>query len=259
MFMVSGGSGYGNCRRGRVVGGNWDEERWTIGRVRPRPFQICTWPPEWASQNPGRDVYLLTAQGFAVWGLKLPRIRFLVALLLLWSCYRSAATDKAGLRLASHLGVAVQKSDTACLYIHNAELAAGSPLTLVVLTPPQSIAKAEIVGPASENCPSIDKSDSNMKLYRIRLLERNPLPTTPAIAVSGFSGRFQTRGKYVTADIDGDGRPEFFRFCASSEGIHMTVWSGKLLRGKPRWHQYYYLGYDVEANCSPEDTETARP
>ena len=192
-------------------------------------------------------------------GVQLPRIRFLAALLLLWSCYRSAATDKADLRLASHLGVAVQKSDTACLYIHNAELAAGSPLTLVLLAPPQSVAKAEIVGPASENCPSIDESDSTMKLYRIRLLEKNPLLAAPAIAVSGFSGRFQTRGKYVTADIDGDGRPEFFRFCASSEGIHMTVWSGKLLRGKPRWHQYYYLGYDVEANCTREDTETARP
>jgi len=211
------------------------------------------------AKNPGRDVYLLTAQGVAVWGLKLPRIRFLVALLLLWSCYRSAATDKADLRLASHLGVAVQKSDTACLYIHNTELAAGSPLTLVVLAPPQSIAKAEIVGPASENCPSIDQGDSNLQLYRIRLLEKNSLLAAPAIAVSGFSGRFQTRGKYVTADIDRDGRPEFFRLCASSEGIHMTVWSGKLLRDKPRWHQYYYLGYDVEPDCTPLDTETARP
>jgi hypothetical protein len=180
-------------------------------------------------------------------------------LLLLLLCHSSMATDETGFRFDSRLGVAIQKSGTTCLHIHNSGLAVGSPLTLVLLGTPQSIVKAEIVGPASDDCPTIDKSDNNLKHYRIRLFEKNLSPSTPAIAISGFSGPFKARGKYVRADIDGDGRPEFFRFCASSEGIHMTVWSGKPLRGKRRWHQYYYLGYDIEPNCSPEDTETARP
>lgn len=204
-------------------------------------------------------MYIARSASFWSPGVELQRIQCLTSLLLVLLCYPSAAAEKTDFRFVSHLGVAVQKSDMACLYIHNTELAAGSPLMLVLLAPPQSIAKAEIVGPASENCPRIDQSDTSMKLYQIRMLGKSLPPATPAIAVSGFSGRFHTRGKYVTADMDGDGRPEFFRFCASSEGLHMTVWSGKLLRGKPRWHQYYYLGYDVEPNCTPEDTETARP
>jgi hypothetical protein len=29
------------------------------------------------------------------------------------------------------------------------------------------------------------------------------------------------------------------------------------LRGKRRWHQYYYLGYDAEPNCTPAETRTS--
>jgi hypothetical protein len=159
--------------------------------------------------------------------------------------------------VASRLGVAVQKSGTACLYTHNADLPSGSPLILVVLSPRQSTAKAEVVRPAPPGCSSIDTNDADLKSYEIRTTGGAPLPATPSIAVSGFSGRFQTRGKYVTADINQDGQPEFFRFCASSDGLHLTVWSGKPLRGQRRWHQYYYLGYDVEPNCTPAETRTS--
>jgi hypothetical protein len=71
--------------------------------------------------------------------------------------------------------------------------------------------------------------------------------------VFGSASRFVKRGDSVTADVDGDGTPESFRSCASSEGLHLTVWSGKPLEGKLRWHEYYYLGYDVEADCTAKD------
>jgi hypothetical protein len=158
--------------------------------------------------------------------------------------------------LSSRLGVAVQQSGRTCLYTHNADLRAGSPLTLVLLTPPQSTIKAEVIGPsAAANCPSIDTSDATLSAYEIRVLAEGLVPSTPVIAVSGSVGQFQTKGQYVAADIGGDGHTEYFRFCASAEGIHLTVWSGRALRGKPKWHQYYYLGYDVESNCSPAETQ----
>lgn len=37
------------------------------------------------------------------------------------------------------------------------------------------------------------------------------------------------------------------------EGLHLTVWTGEPLKGKSRWHAYYYLGYDTEANCTAAD------
>jgi hypothetical protein len=184
-------------------------------------------------------------------------IKILLSFLFVLLHDPSTATGKTSGTVASRLGVAAQKSGTSCLYIHNADLARGSPLTLVLLSPPQSTMKAEVVRPAPPNCSSIDTSDADLKSYEIRVTGETPLPATPSIAVSGFSGRFQTRGKDITADINKNGQPEFFRFCASSDGLHLTVWSGKPLRGKRKWHQYYYLGYDVEPNCTPPETRTS--
>jgi hypothetical protein len=54
-------------------------------------------------------------------------------------------------------------------------------------------------------------------------------------------------------DIDNDGTPESYRTCASSEGLHLTVWAGEPLRSRRVWHHYYYLGYDLEPNCVEAD------
>lgn len=175
---------------------------------------------------------------------------------LILLAHSSALPAKRRLTLSSHLGLAVQRSGNTCLYTHNADLSAGSPLTLVLLSPPQSTIKAEVVKPASmETCPSIDATDATLTAYEIRSLDAGLIPSTPAIAVSGPAIQFQKKGDSITADINHDGHTEYFRFCASAEGIHLTVWSGKPLQGKPKWHQYYYLGYDVESNCKPSETQ----
>lgn len=182
------------------------------------------------------------------------RIGIVASLLfLLWHCW--AAPAKRKVTLSSRLGIAVQKSGRTCLYTHNADLSVGSALTLVLLSPPQSTIKAEVVGPgAPSNCPSIDTNDATLSAYEIRALEPGLASSTPVIAVSGYAGQFQRKGEYVAADINRDGRTEYFRFCTSAEGVHVTVWSGRALRGKAKWHQYYYLGYDVESNCTPAET-----
>ncbi|NIR42566.1 MAG: hypothetical protein GWN99_01570 [Gemmatimonadetes bacterium] len=57
-------------------------------------------------------------------------------------------------------------------------------------------------------------------------------------------------GAEARLDVDGDGALEEFRICASSEGLHLTVWSGIGMTGRRLWHRYFYLGYDVEPDCS---------
>ncbi|MCI0689673.1 MAG: hypothetical protein L0Y54_20920 [Sporichthyaceae bacterium] len=44
-----------------------------------------------------------------------------------------------------------------------------------------------------------------------------------------------------------------FRACTSSEGLHLTAWSGTPLQSTRIWHRYYYLGYDVEPSCVEAD------
>jgi hypothetical protein len=45
----------------------------------------------------------------------------------------------------------------------------------------------------------------------------------------------------------------YFRSCASREGLHLTAWAGKPLEGKRLWSKYYYLGYDVDPDCTELD------
>jgi hypothetical protein len=59
----------------------------------------------------------------------------------------------------------------------------------------------------------------------------------------------------TTLDLDGNGTPEGFRTCASGEGLHLTVWYGEPLATARLWHGYFYLGYDTEADCAPQDYE----
>lgn len=45
----------------------------------------------------------------------------------------------------------------------------------------------------------------------------------------------------------------YFRSCATGEGLYLTAWAGKPLEGKRLWSKYYYLGYDVDSDCTELD------
>lgn len=176
----------------------------------------------------------------------IPQVLFLLLFL-------SPPTAKGVFSFSSQVGVAIAKSGKVCLAIHRQNIVAGSKVTLVLLRTPQSVSQAEVVRPADGTCPKIDVGDMSLHSYEIRMLKGSMDPSTLAIAVFGASKPFVRRGDSVTGDVDGDGTPEFFRSCTSSEGVHLTIWSGRPVAGKRRWHQYYYLGYDVQADCTTKD------
>ncbi len=100
--------------------------------------------------------------------------------------------------------------------------------------------------------------DSNASYYWLKLAAGvravnlgEPMP--PAIAVVGSAGAVKVRRGIASGDLNGDGRAEFFRICTSTEGNHLTVWTGRPLRGRRVWHSYYYLGYDVVPDCKKRD------
>jgi len=164
------------------------------------------------------------------------------------SCQRTQT--KSNWSFSENIGLAVLKAGKACLSIQNRSLAANSVIRLVNSAPPQTASDARVIA-IDESCS--DTPDGDLRHYEIRAENAGLVPSSPAIAIAGFSGSFNTEGDSVAADLDADGQPEYFRFCTSSEGLHFTVWSGKPLEGRLRWHQYYYLGYDVEPTCTPNE------
>ena len=54
-----------------------------------------------------------------------------------------------------------------------------------------------------------------------------------------------------------DGAAVHFRTCTSSEGVHLSAWPSSRIKGRPLWHAYVYLGYDVEPTCSEAETRDA--
>ena len=150
----------------------------------------------------------------------------------------------------SRFGIAIQIAGRECLSIQNANLKPGGEVKLVFAVTPQSIADAVVAGPGG-SCPNLEVTPSTS--YELRVTGGKVEPDVEGIAVVGpatVAGNDDT----VTAHIDHGPQDLTFRSCTSSEGVHLTVWSGGSLQGKRIWHGYHHLDYGVEADCTDKDT-----
>jgi len=162
---------------------------------------------------------------------------------------------------SENIGVAVQDNDSsACLSVKRANIQRREYVVLICPVVPDkgfnsSIAGGEILsryeGPV-EN-PGINELGDSV--YRVRIVRGKMVPNAAYFAVFASPELFSGRGAEIHGDLDGDGKPEYFRQCTSSEGVHLTIWSGRPLKGTRRWHCYFYLGYDVEPNCTEAEYE----
>jgi len=146
------------------------------------------------------------------------------------------------------------------LMIADSTLAAGDSLTLIADEPepdpdsPPDILTAAVAERMQRNPHAKMTAGPNDSFYRLV----SP-PGALNCCIFGYAVRAPRRDVRVVAgraeaDLDRDGVPEHFQSCASTEGLHPTVWSGEPLRGVNRWTRYYYLGYDVEPTCPELDS-----
>jgi hypothetical protein len=99
----------------------------------------------------------------------------------------------------------------------------------VILFPSQKAIGARVTEPIRE-CGSGQVAGY---AYKLQLDEK----------VDNVKGSISVRGAVPAAMT--------FRQCAGSESLHLTAW----LRGRRVWHGYFYLGYDVEPDCRPEEID----
>ena len=158
----------------------------------------------------------------------------------------------------SHVGIVDANNGRLCLNIENPHLSNGTVLSFVLPHKPQRVASAVIEEKVAASCLPNPDINSNASFYWLKLIGKyktvnlnEPLPVAIGI-VAPKKSIFVRRG-IASGDLNGDGTTEFFRSCTSSEGNHLTIWSGEPLQGKRRWHSYYYLGYDVVPTCTKRD------
>jgi hypothetical protein len=163
-----------------------------------------------------------------------------------------------GFDYATQIGILVQSEDKQRrLEIKNPNLAPDQEIVIVTegYREPQIIMRASIVEKISGNCSEGGFNDDGGSCYKLRAISGDFDQINTAFAIVKTSASFTKLKGRVSADLDKDGTREHFRVCFSNEGMHLTVWSGLPLKGKRRWHRYYYLGYDLEADCTDVEGE----
>ena len=184
-------------------------------------------------------------------------MKTILAVLIICSSLSQAKTER--FSFDSHVGVVDANAEgRLCLNISNPNLIGGTQVSFVLPYKPQRAVKAIIEQRVDRSCSRNPDTDPNNSFYWLKLVGKKgaldpSVPQPPAIGFLGSATPVLVKHGIARADLNGDGSPEFFRICTSNEGNHLTVWSGKPLLGKKRWHSYYYLGYDVEPTCKKND------
>lgn len=156
-----------------------------------------------------------------------------------------------------------------CLRIQNSNLKVSDKIQIVLPEKPQQILIAEIA--AKTNCayePNVNLTgntqsadlignnpEESLSSYLLKLSESDASKFGFGIAIVNVTSQIKMVKGLASVDIDGDGKDEYFRECASNEGLHLTVWKGKPLVGKRIWHSYYHFNYDTENDCKKKDYE----
>ncbi len=150
-------------------------------------------------------------------------------------------------------GVASAADGSACARFAG-PVRVGAPVSLVFPHSPQRVARATVGPSLGAPCRALANADLSGPFQSI-LEAGDPFePSELAIAVAGGL-RTSVEGEQAIARSRNGSARYSFRTCTSNEGVHLTVWAGEPLANARVWHEYVYLGYDVEPSCVPRDYE----
>jgi hypothetical protein len=174
-------------------------------------------------------------------------------------------TPKLTRDINSKVGIVdVDDNQTICFRTNNSNLTEKTPISIVtsLYELPQKVLTATVEKKLEKSCVSDDSDagDSNpgeIFYYSLVLTDKTIEKSEILIGIGVIQPpkEIQVQNNLAKIDLNGDGKLEFFRLCASNEGLHLTILTGKPLKGKRIWHYYYYLKYDTEADCKKRDWE----
>ena len=125
-----------------------------------------------------------------------------------------------------------------------------SPITIVAVEGVQSVFEAKI-GERIENCNPLKEAQVKGPYFTVTTNGKYA-NNFVGVAVYGKTNA-SIKGGVVVLSAARDEENIFFRLCTSAEGLYFSSWLGQPLVGKRIWHQYFYLGYDIEPTCGERD------
>lgn len=184
-------------------------------------------------------------------------LRVARALIVLGLVGCEKATPTVAFDFERDAGVLFRKNGRTCLDIRDTALA-NATIQFVGAAMPQAVGTARINARAA-SCETVFSDTTGGAFYEATILTGSLDEGMPALAVAHVGRQLAVTDSILTADIDGNGRPDSFRFCTSTEGVHLTLWDGAPLRGRREWHRYVYVGYDLDPTCTEPETKPDAP
>jgi hypothetical protein len=143
-----------------------------------------------------------------------------------------------------------QAGNSGCASLDAKAVTAGMPVNIVVLSKPQRLLQGTVRAEASTGCTRYFQASESAAFYEVGIAGGKFEPHEIGILVLPGATLTKIKGGDVIAQF-GQKQYRFFE-CASSEGIHIGV---RFANGKRQiaWHDYIYVGIDVEPTCSKSD------
>ena len=145
------------------------------------------------------------------------------------------------------IGAALVRPDSvACVTFRGEPRRTGDHVLLFLFSPPR-VVDGWIRGRSTEPCNQSVGLEAQSYLLGLRhsISEAEEV----GVAVYDLSARVEYLDGEFIVRTQGASAPLQFRQCASQEGLHLTAWRGS----RRTWHEYWYLGFDLEPNCSEEE------
>jgi hypothetical protein len=145
---------------------------------------------------------------------------------------------------ATLLGVAVRQGTAICLYLADTGPPPRASVTIVTMDTPQTLVRAGLAGSAKA-CP--DSVTPHMAAFSLALTSGTLAEHVASVAILAPGPVRIDKGAAVWS---WNGAVTF-RSCTSADGVHLTAWRG----GARLWHAYYYVGQDLEPDCTDAESK----
>jgi hypothetical protein len=147
------------------------------------------------------------------------------------------------------LGAAAFKADrSVCVTLQGDRLRIGDRMLFFLFSPPRVVE-----GRIREESRSPCNLSVELEGHSYKVSPRYPITVAEEIGIAIFdpTARVEYADGEFVVHTAGARTPLQVRLCASQEGLHLTAWRGN----RRTWHEYWYLGFDLEPNCSDEETK----